>query len=46
MTSAQKRRLKFAVAIAGAVLAVVCKALPPDYQGPCETIVHVCTGGF
>lgn len=31
-------------AIAGVVLALVCKSLPPDYQAPCEALARICTG--
>lgn len=40
----RKRRL-FIAAIAGVLLALACRALPPEYQKPCATIVHLCTGG-
>ncbi len=45
---ARKRKLKAAVktAVLGALLALVCRALPSDYQGPCETIIKICSGGF
>lgn len=44
----KKRQMKRAarVALIGAVLALVCRMLPPEYHGPCETIVHICTGGL
>jgi hypothetical protein len=32
--------------IAGALLALGCKLLPADYQGPCATIAQVCSGGL
>ncbi len=45
---ARRRKVHKAVkaALLGAVLALVCRALPPDYQGPCETVVKICTGGL
>jgi hypothetical protein len=33
-------------ALAGVVLALVCKSLPPEYQAVCEVIVSICHGGF
>lgn len=32
--------------VAGALLALVCRHLPIDYQAPCEAIAQLCTGGF
>lgn len=32
--------------IAGIVLALACKSLPPDYQAPCAAIANLCTGGI
>lgn len=45
---ARRRKLKKVVktAVIGAVLALVCRALPPEYQGPCETVLKLCTGGL
>lgn len=37
-----KRALK--AALLGALLALLCRALPAEYQGPCETVIKVCTG--
>lgn len=44
----RRRKVKkmIASAVVGAALALACKALPPEYQGPCETVLHICTGGF
>lgn len=44
----RRRKMKRAIksAIIGAVLALACKALPVEYQGPCETVIHLCTGGY
>lgn len=44
----RKRQMKKAAkaAIIGAVLALLCRALPPEYQGPCETVIKLCTGGL
>ena len=44
----RRRKIKRAIrtAIIGAILALVCRALPPEYQGPCETVIKVCTGQF
>jgi hypothetical protein len=44
----RKRKLKQTVktALIGMLLALGCRALPPEYQGPCETVIKVCTGGF
>lgn len=32
--------------IAGIVIALVCKALPHDYQAVCQAVSTLCTGGF
>ena len=44
----RKRKLKKAAkaALIGAVLALVCRVLPADYRGPCETVIKICSGGF
>lgn len=44
----RRRKMKHAIRVAliGAILALICHALPADYQGPCTTIVKACTGGF
>lgn len=44
----KKRHRKHAVAVAifGAILALACRALPPEYHGPCETVIKICTGSF
>lgn len=43
----RKRQMKKAgkAALIGAILALLCRALPPEYQGPCETILKICTAG-
>lgn len=41
-----RRRMKKIVALAGLILALTCQALPPEYQAPCQAIVHLCTGGI
>lgn len=43
----RKRKVKKVVytAIVGAILALVCRALPVEYQTPCETVIRICTGG-
>lgn len=46
MIRRRKRKMKIASAVIGAVLALVCRALPPEYQGPCETVLKLCTGGL
>lgn len=48
MTNETKKKVRRALIAAalGAALALACKALPPDYQGPCEIVINVCTGGF
>lgn len=45
---ARRQKLKKAAraAILGAVLALICRALPPEYQTPCETVIKLCTGGL
>lgn len=30
-------------ALAGVILALVCKSLPPDYQAVCEVIASLCS---
>lgn len=42
LTKKQKR----IAALVGVALGLICHALPPDYQGPCKTLIQVCTGGF
>lgn len=44
----RKRQLKKAgkAALIGAALALLCRALPSEYQGPCEIVVKLCTGGL
>lgn len=44
----RKRRVKHALrtAILGAVLALICHALPEEYQGPCKTVVKICSGSL
>ncbi len=44
----RKRKLKRAVrsAAIGVALALICRALPAEYQGPCETVIKICTGAF
>jgi hypothetical protein len=44
----RKRKLKRAAkaAVLGAVLALICRALPPEYQVACETVISLCTGGL
>ena len=34
------------VVIVGILLGLVCKSLPPEYQGPCHQIAQICTGGM
>ncbi len=45
--AARKRKLVKAVAVAavGAILALACRALPPEYRSPCETVIKICTTG-
>lgn len=44
----RRRKMKRAAktALIGALLALLCRALPAEYQAPCETIVKLCTGGL
>lgn len=44
----RKRKLKKAAkaALLGALLALVCRMLPAEYRGPCETVVKICSGGL
>jgi len=32
--------------ILGALLALVCQMLPPDYHAVCKAVAKVCTAGF
>lgn len=41
-----RRRKKWIAALVGVALAIICQALPPDFQKPCQTIVQLCTGGL
>jgi hypothetical protein len=42
----RRRKAKAAVKalVIGAVLGLACRALPSEYQGPCETVLKICTG--
>jgi hypothetical protein len=44
----RQRKLKRAAkaAVIGAILALACRALPVEYQHPCEVIIKVCTGNL
>lgn len=42
MTKQLTKRHKRIAALAGIVLGLLCHALPPEYQGPCRAILHVC----
>jgi hypothetical protein len=44
----RQRKLKRAAkaAVIGAILALACRALPAEYQHPCEVIIKVCTGNL
>ncbi len=47
MPEVTKKRLhRSYVVLAGIILALVCKSLPPNYQAPCAAIVNLCTGGL
>jgi len=37
------KQAAFAAAL-GALLALLCHALPVEYQSPCRVVVHICTG--
>lgn len=43
-TDALKKWRRRAV-LAGMLLALLCRALPVDYQTPCELLAQLCTGG-
>lgn len=45
-TAENRKKWRRRALVAGAVLALVCKMLPEDYQGPCATIAQVCSGGL
>lgn len=40
----QKRRVAY-TALFGAVLAVICHFVPPEYRAACNFIASVCSGG-
>lgn len=42
----QKRRKALYAAILGSLFALACRALPAEYQGACEVIVKLCSGGL
>jgi hypothetical protein len=42
----QKIKRVVKTAAVGVLLALVCRALPTEYQGPCETVLKICTGGL
>jgi hypothetical protein len=45
----RRKRQRRIAAVAGVVLALACKTLPPDYQAPCEAVTKItaisCGGG-
>ncbi len=41
----RKRRNRKIALIAGMVLALVCKSLPPHYHAVCNAIASLCSGG-
>lgn len=43
---ANLKKWKRRVVIVGVLLALICKSLPVDYQGPCSAIAQLCTGGL
>lgn len=44
MIKKRKARQAALAAVLGAILALVCHALPDEYQSPCRVVVHICTG--
>ena len=46
MTKQQKRKHAAAAALLGAILAIICHALPHEYRVACETVMKICTGGL
>jgi hypothetical protein len=42
---ARKRKHAIRAAVLGFVLALICHALPHEYQTPCATVIKLCTGG-
>lgn len=44
--STQQRKYIRRAALAGAVLALLCAALPPEYREPCRVLAAICTGGI
>lgn len=39
------KKLRRYAFVAGVLLAIVCKSLPPEYQSPCKALANFCTGG-
>lgn len=40
-----KKQKRIAVLV-GVALGLLCHALPHEYQGPCTTVLKICTGGL
>lgn len=41
-----RRKWRRRMVILGALLGLLCRCLPPDYAGPCETLANLCSGGL
>lgn len=46
MTKEQEKKLLRRVALAGAILGMLCHFLPPEYQVACRFVSNACTGGL
>lgn len=46
MIKKRQRKHAAAGAVLGALLGLICHALPPEYQTACHTILKICTGGL
>ncbi len=42
----KRRKWRRYAVLFGVVLGVVCKSLPHEYQGPCDILMSICTGGY
>ena len=45
MTDATKKTARRGV-IVGAILAIVCHIVPPDYRALCDAVATICSGGM
>lgn len=45
LTKRQRKHVAIA-GVLGAILGLICHALPPEYQVACHTVLKICTGGL